>query len=927
MQKKTITTLSIALFITFLTWGVYSMLVYLGVPVHGKVLLPDPVFESLAATCQGSELLCRGMYSIVPFIANTFTRLQVFTTYAILCAVIYVLYLGWYGLRQGTFMIRWHLRPWKIFVLFILMMALLFTVLGYSNFGDTPFRRVVEPTDKVYNVGPEALQTLKENFTRLESAGCLTHIGNFDNGANVYNMKGRCIAGSFIKRVLPPVLLLLVLVLELLTIGRFLLHRARLKPKEESLELVMSLGAGACFTIAVLWILAVAHIYTSIAGWLLIIAIPIIGWKHALHWIRQFFHATWTVEKRWYSLIILLGWLLLSYLALNYINVVRPFPIGWDDLGSYVNRPRLMVSYGHFVYSMAPFQWEYLTSLGFLLFGYNSFFGATFSMMINWLAGPIAILVIFVFVRKFLGIGHGVLSALLYYMLPMVGHFSFADMKIDNAVFFMGALATFMVFLYLFSNEEDGERQSLKYIALAGVFAGFAFAFKATGVMVLMGIGAVLLGAMLHWTAFLGAVVGTFAVFALQRVLDIKTVVERVMLGVDLSQMGFVAITVIIGGALIAYGAYLGRKNLKRTAITILIFGAAFTVSVAPWILHNNFLRGQYIPKIELGALNTFTPIMDMDGTSDAASRGYTVRTLPPELRVDRSHEKCSATGAKEELGRYWGFATGWKHYLTLPWRNVNNMDSAGYYVTTMSALLLFPMLLLLPYFWMKKARWMRWLFVGTLFLLLQWMMLANGIPWYGIGMFLGLVVGLEVLISQSPDTPNRVIAAILIGISILAMLNMRFWQFDLQRNLYEYPLGKVTAEALRERTIPHYDDITDIVLERNATMPDRPYLYRVGTFMPYFIPRNLEIIGVADHQLDFFNCLHQEERPDVTVERLKALGFNSIVFDTNTATIERDPNGSLHRKVATFVHFLNNPLLRIVLNDPGAGIAYVLIP
>ncbi|USN58515.1 MAG: hypothetical protein H6767_09875 [Candidatus Peribacteria bacterium] len=31
-------------------------------------------------------------------------------------------------------------------------------------------------------------------------------------------------------------------------------------------------------------------------------------------------------------------------LSVNLINIVRPFPIGWDDLGAYMNIPHLLSS-------------------------------------------------------------------------------------------------------------------------------------------------------------------------------------------------------------------------------------------------------------------------------------------------------------------------------------------------------------------------------------------------------------------------------------------------------------------------------------------------------------------------------------------------------------------------------------------------------
>ena len=191
---------------------------------------------------------------------------------------------------------------------------------------------------------------------------------------------------------------------------------------------------------------------------------------------------------------------------------------------------------------------------------------------------------------------------------------------------------------------------------------------------------------------------------------------------------------------------------------------------------------------------------------------------------------------------------------------------------------------------------------------MLRWLFLA--------GVFAGFALGVK-------------ITTAMVLTSLLITFTMRFWQFEMQRNLYEYPLGKVSDETLRARTIPYYGSISEIAVERFRSMPERPLLYRIGTFIPYFIPWNLEVIGLADHQLDVFHCLHQEGDPALTLRRLQALGFSSIIFDTNTATIERDTEGSLHKKVEEFVQFLNTPSLGIrpVVNDPNQGVVYVLLP
>jgi len=865
-----------------------------------------------------------------------------FLWYAIISALLYGLTIGFLAFKTGRVELKWRVKPWHILLLFVGSLWLIFTVFSNLKVGDVSIRRLVEPLPRVYtNVGEEGLQTLQDNLDSLLNQNCLEYEGTFNNGAKVYQLKGFCIQKSFVLRVVPLLLFILLLLLEMLVMGRAIIKWLKLKPDRLLLESMLSVGLGACSFIALLWTLAVISLhlpflplFSTPAGWALLLVIPLVGYKHVHYWITKFFSASWECDRSWRDPIILLTWLLITYLAFNFLSVVRPFPIGWDDLGSYLNRPRLMVSYGHFIFSMAPFFWEYVTSLGFLLFGYNSNFGASASMMINWSAGLLAVLSVFVFTNVFLGKGRGILAALLYIALPMIGHFSFADMKIDNAVFTMGALSVLCVFLFLFQpgeNESDDSKPSRyvwTWLIAAGIFGGFAFAIKTTSIMVLVTLGAVLVGVLLHWSAFIGMIFVAVAIYTWQG-LNLTRTLERIFgEGMNVTDDSMFIVIILIGLVLLGIVAFRYKKNVKPLVKALLIFGVAFFISIAPWVVHNNFLHGNIVPQLIFKAPNNISPILDVEGTA-VSIEGRTVSSLPKELVVDKSHELCTPTGGVEELDRYWGFGKGWGHYLTLPWRTTMNLDSTGYYVTTTPLLLFIPLLLLLPFFWMRRARWLRWLLIGTLFMVFQWMFLANGIIWYGIGMFLGLVVLIEVLVAKAPDSMGRSLMGVFIGIGLLIMFAMRMWQYETQKNLLEYPLGKASAEVMVERTVPYYDDVADVVAQRNRDLPDRPYLYRVGTFIPYFIPRNLEIIGISDHQLDFFNCLHQERDPKLTLERIKALGFNSFVFDTNTATIEKDPNGSLHQKVNTFIDFINNPELglQVVISDTKAGIAFILIP
>ncbi|MFA6259370.1 MAG: glycosyltransferase family 39 protein [Candidatus Peribacteraceae bacterium] len=929
MQRTTIQYLSLVLFLGMLTWGVYTMLVYFGIPVHGQVLLAQAGRDYVDGMC-GALPLCRGFFGLLPSVIRTFGKAAPFAWYGMLTLVAYGAYLVWHAFRHGHMQLSFRMRPWHIFGFFLLSLWGIFTVLSFSDLGngESPLR-LVEPHPSIYQ-GDDArgLQVLQENFDRLIAVDCLWKVGEVRPGIGDYRVKFSCVQQSFLVYVLSQVLFLTLLLFVFLTAGRALLWHMRLRSLPPLLESVISLCAGMCMGIVVLWFMAVFGIFSPIVAWGVLIATLLFGARHVWYWLRSLHTHVWDFSCSWRSLALLFSYLLVSYLALNFLVVVRPFPIGWDDLGSYLNRPKLLVSYGSFIPSMSSFQWEYLSALGYLFFGYNSTFGSTAAMLINWSAGLLAILVVIAFTRTFLR-GGAALAALLYYSLPIVGHFSFADMKTDNAVFAFQAISILCLFLYLFPfSRDEAPRRRWQWIALAGAFCAFGFGTKATAIMTFMMLGTVLLGSLVHWSGFFGGVLLAFVVFEVQGPLGIERIAQRVHMGEWVSSQGFSLVFSLFGIAILIIAFLRNRKAAFPAARAVFVFVASFFLCILPWIIHNNVQAGNTVPTLLLDAPNTITPVMDYSGT-DVPNAVAPVRSLTGALVVDRSHPACVATGREEELGRYWGFGDGWGHYLLLPWRTVMNIDSAGYYVTSAPFLLLFPLLLLLPYFWMSQGRWLRWLFAGTVFLVVQWMFLANGVPWYGISMFLGLCIGVAAFTVRAPDRSNRWIALLLIGGSLLSNFSMRLWQFEQQRNLLEYPIGKVSAETMRKRTIPHYDTVTEVILERYNTMPDRPYVYRVGTFLPYFIPRNLEIIGITDHQLDTFRCLHQENDNQLTLQRLKALGFNSIIFDTNTATIERDIQGSLHRKVQEFVDFLNDPSLgmRAVVNDPDAGIAYILIP
>lgn len=937
MNESTRRSLGIALLVALVAWGIIVTVAYYAVPVHQAAMIGDSGRTLVASIC-GDWSACGGSVAFVASVFSFVGKLGPFALYIILSSLVLLGFAIRSYMRDEEWVIRETLRPVTMVVLFVLSAWALLLGLAYSDNGGLPMNRVIEPIPQVYpDVSMEGLADLRANFDQLKERGCLVSPVPLVNGAMAYTYSFLCLQSGFFTRVFAQMSMILLLIFNVLVLGRAALHAARLRDFPPMAEGVVSAGLGACLLVALLWSIAMVGAYTQVAGWAVLLGIPAVLFPHALFWLRATWNERLEIEVRPWSMSIILAWLLVTFLAFNFLNVVRPFPIGWDDLGRYLNQPRLLVSYGRFIPTLSTFSWEYLTSLGFLWFGYDSIFGATLSMLINWSAGLLAAMSVWLFGSAYLGKGRGILSALLYYSLPMVGHFSFADMKVDNAIFAIGSLAAFCAFVAVSpptgpDGEDDGhmhESSVLALLALAGVFAGFAFGMKPTATMLVMALGTVLVGAQLGWAGMFGSSILAFAVFVKQGIFKVAEVSGKVFGNPDfLSRNVLFVLLTISGAAFVAYASRSKALVFRSLAIRLGVFAVAMAMPILPWMVSNNLSYGHFPLKLELSYANRMAPAILIDGSEPPLGAAI-VKSLPKELQVDSKNPACVSTSKVEELDRYWGDYKGPWHYLGLPWRAVMNIDTYGYYVTLFPALLLAPLLLLSPLFWTRAGHWQRLLLGATVFMVLQWCFLANGIVWYGVGMFLGLVVLLETLAVTAPTVVTRWTAGLLLAASLLAGFSHRLWQFDIMQNIFEYPMGKVSASTMEERTIPHYDDIREDIQARAKATPDRPYVYRMGTFIPYFIPKNFEVLPLADNQLDLFNCINQERDAATTLARLQALGFNSMIFDMNTHTIEKDPNGSLHKKVQAFVDFVNAPGLgiKIVVNDPGAGIAYIQLP
>ena len=91
--------------------------------------------------------------------------------------------------------------------------------------------------------------------------------------------------------------------------------------------------------------------------------------------------------------------------------------------------------------------------------------------------------------------------------------------------------------------------------------------------------------------------------------------------------------------------------------------------------------------------------------------------------------------------------------------------------------------------------------------------------------------------------------------------------------------------------------------------------IYRIGTFLTYFIDNNRS--RYYDDSLVFnFDKYFYDKDPNIAVERMKKLGLKYFLVDLNAATIDKDPRHDLTRRFENLLRTFKSDKLELVQTD-----------
>lgn len=405
------------------------------------------------------------------------------------------------------------------------------------------------------------------------------------------------------------------------------------------------------------------------------------------------------------------GFFFLTFLlSVALVNALRPMPIGWDDLGVYMNYPKIMATSWFVLHGAGMFVWQLITGTGFL-FSYTAA-QAFYVNQLGWILVVIAIIstLSYVFAEKGKKslLSLPVLCAAIFYAMPMTVFQQAKDMKIDPAFLFFAVSSLMLLFTFWKGNIMS--KTNLTILALAGLLIGFTFSVKFTAVMLIVA----WFGLISYRLLSLNGYIGFFFLFlAIFTQFDFWTIMNVQIPKSNPWMIQTIVIAFFVLGLLSIFSGLLKKNtsySIKNWVISCLIFLISIGVGVSPWIIKNV----AETKKVSMSAI--------LAGSGWTMNIDYTaIYTKDEVAALEKKLEDASKTtdgqSQNEDMGRYFGYEKWLNNYLKLPANLTFQANQNGEFTDiTYIFLALVPAMLL----FVRGRRWAYGYFSGVLMLFMM---------------------------------------------------------------------------------------------------------------------------------------------------------------------------------------------------------------
>lgn len=640
-------------------------------------------------------------------------------------------------------------------------------------------------------------------------------------------------------------------------------------------KILQSIGLGMGMMMLALFVLGVLGQFNVIAAWIVTGLIIIASAPKVVPLFKWFKKAKTKIifnKLHWWSPIALLsGGIIIS---LNVVDALKPFVNGFDSLNAYQNTPNLLVQYGHLIKGIAAYNFELITSLGHLLFS-----SSMISQSLTILGALLAFSMLFILLKKTFDGQNAFLLTVLFAIIPMNVFLMNIDLKIDLPLLFFSLLAIHSAVEWY---QHRDKAESKKHLILTGIWLGIALGIKYTTMMLVATIFAFF--AYATW-GFLGmTAVGFIAISVLIR-LGPSFVLDSFSAHVD-----GIILAMLLGIGVVLGIMALARYNLKWKQLRpFIITGFILSLVFAPWALKN------------INESHSLSPTSIMYGKK---------ASLMDHEALGHDLSTCEDASDYNEIDNFLGDFMG--NSLLSPavllWEATINSKMPNNRISDIGFLFLgFAVFIFFAWGEVKKEEpKIAPVMAFTILYGLFWLLTSRGIIWYGMPVFVGLMV----VYGKSWKTEKWVYGVI--ALWLVMSLFLRVYS-ETTQNEYVISAGGMSNESIyTENFVAGAEDISAIINTEEALSQN---VYLVDQFFPYFVEQNHTRV-YKDDFLNQFICLFYDENPEVIIAGMKEAGFGFIVYSDYVVKRIGRENDELQDQFRAFEYFAENYLVREVYRE-----------
>lgn len=248
-------------------------------------------------------------------------------------------------------------------------------------------------------------------------------------------------------------------------------------------DFLIGFALGVVALVALAYLLAAFGVFKSYLVWTIWIVLLLVCYKEAFFWFDYLLGARIVIKDKFFGPLIPLLLIIGLYLAQNFMEILRPLPIGHDDLTTYLNYPKLIAERGQLLNLAYGYSWQLFVASAFVLFK-----NTTTALATAHLGSIFALLGLYYIVQSYgmkRGLGErqatvcALLAATVFFSLPMVFFQSARDLKVDLPALFFAA-GSLLLLMKGFDSYPDDKDIGRRYFYLSAFFLGFAVSVKVT---------------------------------------------------------------------------------------------------------------------------------------------------------------------------------------------------------------------------------------------------------------------------------------------------------------------------------------------------------------------------------------------------------------------------------------------------------------